>query len=233
VDRITREKLKHDRFAEEVSHSVAFFGEHHRQFTIYGSIAAVVVVVGAGIYYYNSSQHSQRQAELKEAIRVQDASVGPGSSEFIKSFPTQTEKDKAALKVFADLANKYPTKDEGFIGKYYLGIINADQGKFQEAAKHFQSVISDGGKEYAALARLSLAQIYESQGKIGEAERLLRHVVDNPTTLVSKEQATISLAKVLAKTKPDEARKLLEPLRTERSAVSRAAIQAISDLPRK
>jgi len=94
-------------------------------------------------------------------------------------------------------------------------------------------VISDGGKEYAALARLSLAQIYESQGKSGEAEKLLRHVVDNPTTLVSKEQATISLAKVLAKTKPDEARKLLEPLRTERSAVSRAAIQAISDLPRK
>ena len=42
---------------------------------------------------------------------------------------------------------------------------------------------------------------------------------------VSKEQATLELAQVIAKKDPAEARKLLEPLSaSQRSAVSRAAV---------
>jgi hypothetical protein len=41
------------------------------------------------------------------------------------------------------------------------------------------------------------------------------------------------LARVLAKSRPAEARKLLEPLRTERGPVSRAAITALNDIPAK
>ena len=51
-----------------------------------------------------------------------------------------------------------------------------------------------------------------------EAEKLLRSLIDDPTILVSKEQATIALAKVVAKKNPAEARKLLEPLRAASAA---------------
>ncbi|MCX6625410.1 MAG: hypothetical protein NTY38_30995 [Acidobacteria bacterium] len=72
---------------------------------------------------------------------------------------------------------------------------------------------------------LALAQIYASQSKIADAEKLLRGLIEDPTVFVSKEQATISLAEILQRTRPDEARKLLEPLRgSARPAVSRAAI---------
>ena len=70
-----------------------------------------------------------------------------------------------------------------------------------------------------------MAQIYASQGKNDEAEKLLKQLVDKPSVFVSKEQATLDLAQVVAKRNPAEARKLLEPLSASpRTAVSRAAV---------
>ncbi len=54
--------------------------------------------------------------------------------------------------------------------------------------------------------------------------------MSHPSVTVSKEEATIQLALLIGKTKQDEARKLLEPLRTGRTAISRAAVQALGDL---
>ena len=58
----------------------------------------------------------------------------------------------------------------------------------------------------------SLAELYSAKGNTAEAEKLLKDLVDHPTTTVSKDQALISLAKLYSKTKPAEARKLVEPL---------------------
>jgi hypothetical protein len=55
--------------------------------------------------------------------------------------------------------------------------------------------------------------------------------MEHPTIFVSKEQATLALAKGLMTTKPAEARKLLEPLRATRGPASQAAIQAFAELP--
>ena len=94
-------------------------------------------------------------------------------------------------------------------------------------------LVADSADEpYSSQAKLSLAQIYEATGRAAEAEKVLRSIIDHPTILVSKEQATIALGRLLSKSKPAEARKLLEPLRTERGPVSRAAISALSDMTR-
>ena len=66
-----------------------------------------------------------------------------------------------------------------------------------------------------------------------QGEELLRSLIDNPTVFVSREQATIVLARELARTKPDAARKLLDPLRTSRSAVSQVALQLYGELFQK
>ena len=79
-----------------------------------------------------------------------------------------------------------------------------------------------------SVAQLALAQIYESEGKSAEAEKLLRQLIDKPTLFVSKEEATLELAKLLAKSNPAEARKLVEPLSASpRNAVSRAAVSVL------
>jgi hypothetical protein len=75
-----------------------------------------------------------------------------------------------------------------------------------------------------------LAQVYASEGKVADSEKLLREIMNNPTVTVSKEQATLTLARILSRTKPDEARKLMEPLRTQTGAVSRIAINEMTEL---
>jgi tetratricopeptide (TPR) repeat protein len=230
VDKVEREQLKHDRFVEEVTHSVEYAVGHKKQVTLYGSIAVAVLVVGFGAWYYMGKQAEARQADLREAILIQDAAVGPGSNPYLKTFPSQAEKEAAALTAFSALAAKHGSNEVGAVAKYYQGVIYADQGKYAEAETNFKAAIDTGDKDYGSLAKYSLAQMYARQNKKDEAEKLLRSLVGSPTILVSKEQAEIELAKLIAPAKPDEAKKLLEPLRTsERSTVSRWAVTAYGD----
>ncbi|HYP14774.1 MAG TPA: tetratricopeptide repeat protein, partial [Bryobacteraceae bacterium] len=230
LDKAHRRELKHDKFVEQVGHSVEYAAENKGLVTKIGGAVLLVAVLALGWYLYSQSQHTARQQALREALKIQDAGVGAPANEFLASFPTQAEKDKAVQKAWSDLAAKYPGKPEGLIAKYYLGVTAADAGRLDEAEKHLREASESGNDDYASQAKLSLAQVYEARGKLDDAEKVLRSVIGDPTILVSKEQATLALGRMLSRTKPAEARKLLEPLRTERSAVSRAAITALSDI---
>jgi len=103
-----------------------------------------------------------------------------------------------------------------------------------EAEKRFKDVADSADSNLASLAKLALAQVYASEGKVAQGETIVRSVIDRPTALVSKEQATFALAHLLENTKPQEARKLLEPFRSStRSPISRAAITALSNIQQK
>ncbi len=230
MDRLTRKELKTDKFALEVGHTVEYVGEHKKQVVLYAGIAVAVLVIAFVVYWYRGRQHDERQAALYQAMRVQDAAVGQSGTDFVVTFPTQEAKNKAVAEAMSSVVSKYPGSEEAAIAQHYLGVNAADQGKLDEAEKAWKQAAESGRKPYSSLSQFSLAELYESQGKRGEAEKLLRAIIDNPTILVTKEQATIALARLIAKTNPAEARKLLEPLRTERSAVSRAAISALSEL---
>ncbi len=232
--RITRKELKTDKFALEVEHTVDFFEEHQAEIIRYGVIAAVVVVLVVLFVIYRNHQHTVRQEALARAIAVQEApvSVTPPPNTPI-SFPTQQAKDAEATKVLSELAAKYSGSDEGYIAEYYLGCIAADQGKLTDAEKRFSSVADSAGKKYASLAKLSLGQIYFAEGKNDQGEKTLRGLMDKPTVFVSKDQAQLTLARLLEPSKPDEARKLLDTLRAKPGAVGQAAMQAYGDLPAK
>src|SRR5262249_9446922 len=130
-----------------------------------------------------------------------------------RSFPTQEAKDQAALQSFSDVQSKYSGTTEGEIAQYYLGSIQADQGKMAEAEKSFKAVAEKGNERYASLAKLALAQIYFSDGRDAQGEAVLKDLSDHPTEFVSKDQASLTLARYLAVKKPAEARKLLDTLR--------------------
>ena len=91
-------------------------------------------------------------------------------------------------------------------------------------------VVESADDDLASQAALSLAVVYADSGRIEEGDQLLRDLIDNPTYLVSSEQATIALADLLIDSRPEEARQLLEPLRGERPAVSRAALTVLGQL---
>ena len=230
MDSVHRKQLKQDKFVEQVGHSVEYAAEHRDRMMKWGAAAVGVLVVAVGVYWYFSHQHRVRQEALHNAMQTYEAGVGAAGNEFLKSFPTQEEKDKAVVKDLSEVANKYSGKEEGRIAQYFLGLYHADKGNLTEAEKQLKPVAESGKDAYASQAKLSLAQIYDSMGRQADAEKLLRALIDDPTILGSKEQATIALAKVLAKKNPAEARKLLEPLRAERGPVSRAALTALGEM---
>ena len=53
----------------------------------------------------------------------------------------------------------------------------------------------------------------------------------HPTLFVSKEEAAITLARFLLHKNPAEARKLLDPLRTQQGVVGQTAISMYAELP--
>ena len=229
--RITRRELKTDKFAVEVEHTVDFVTEHRRELIMYGSIIAIVALISVGVYFFQRHQHAVREQALADAIQIQEAPVGPPNPGAVIVFPTEEAKRAAAAKAFGDIATKYSGSAEAATARYYLGATAADQGNLADAEKRFKEAAETSDKNYASLARFSLAQVYLAEGRAADAEKILRDLMAHPTLFVSKDQAAISLARAIAHTKPDEARKLLEPLRTQTGAVSQAAINALSELP--
>lgn len=233
--RITRKELKTDKFALEVGQTLSFFEEHRQELIRYGTVAIVVAALVFGFISYRRHQKAAREEALSRAIQVQETPVGPVApgSPATNNFPTQQVKDETAVKVFTDVRNKYSGTNEAEIAEYFLGAIRADQGNLAEAAKDFQEVAQKGDQQYASLAKLSLAQVYFSQGKSQEGENLLRDLMAHPTMFVSKDQAAITLARALLPTKPDESRKILDSLRNQPTAAGQVALQMYSQLPPK
>jgi predicted negative regulator of RcsB-dependent stress response len=224
--------LKSDTFALEVGHTLTFFEEHRQELIRYGGAAAALIVILLGYFWYSGRQHSKRQEALYRAIQIQEMPVGPiqpGSVQ--RSFPTQEVKDETALKAFVEVQTAHAGTDEGEIAAYYIAAIRADQGKLSEAEKLFKEVSDRADDKYASLAKLALAQIYFADGRNDQGEALLRALIDKPTSFVSKEQATILLARYIAPRKPADAKKLLEPLRTAPGAIGSAAMSAYAELP--
>lgn len=233
MDRITRSKLKTDRFAVEVEHSVEFVAGHKKQVGMYGAIAVAVALLVAGIVYYRDRQHSARQEELAKAMEVIQAPVSPGAPPGQLFYTTEALKSDAALKAFKPIVDKYSGTQEAIVSASYLGAVYTDMGNLAEAEKYFRQVADSGDSNYASMGKLSLAQVLLSTGRTADAEKLLRSLYENPSMFVSKEQAAIALARAIGVSKPAEARKLLEPLRTERPAVSQLAITMLAELPQQ
>jgi len=234
VDRHTRKDLKTDKFAREVGHTFEFISEHSGDVKKYGAAALAVIVIAIGIFYYMRYQAGVRQEALTGAMRIDEATVAanppqPGTL----NYGTNEEKEKARTKAFADLVAKYGGTQEGAIAEFYLASDAGEKGNLAEAEKRYKDIMDNAPKAYSSMARISLANVYAAQGKNAEAEKLFRAAIANPSITVSKENATIQLGLFLAKKNPAEARKLLEPLRTERTAVSRAAVQALGEIPQQ
>lgn len=230
MDRQTRHDLKSDKFVQEVAHTVGFLEEHKAAITRYGVIALALIVAAAGLYYWNDSRREARRAALASAQKTFNAVIAEQPDPRITSFRTQEERQAALKKELGALVSNYGGTEEAAVASYLLGVNAADQGDLDEGVKHLRYAVDNGGKHYSGLAKMALAEVYAAQGKTAEAEKLLQEVIDKPSALASKAQATIVLARLRGRTNPAEAQKLIEPLRTESGAASRAALNLMSEL---
>lgn len=231
MDRVTRKELKTDKFALEVGHAATLFEEHQKEVFRYGAIGLAVIALGFGYWIHRGHEHVAVEEQLAHAILEQEAPAGPGTSATGGLvFPSEEVKQQQVTKDFTAIRSEHAGTPEAMVAGYYLGSIQADAGNLIAAEKTYQDTAEHGDAKFASLAKLSLAQIYFSTGRDAEGEKTLRDLMNNPTIFVSKEQATISLARYLAKKNPTEARKLLQPLVTQNSGAGREALTLLHDI---
>jgi predicted negative regulator of RcsB-dependent stress response len=228
---LTRKDLKNDLIDHEVQVGVKYVTSHRDLLTKAAIGVGVLLVAAGGYMYYSNTQAATREKALLEARRVMVATVGTPAKAPNLSFPTQEEKDKATAAAYTKLANDYPGSVEAAIGQLYLAAAKADKGELDGAISDYRQVIDKAPKQFASTAKLALGQILWSQGKVDEGKKLLEEIVANPTEFVSAEQAKLTMARLQLHSNPAEARKILDSLTKERSAVSTVAVELMGQLP--
>lgn len=228
-----KELAKHDVFRERTIETIEYVSEHKGDLYKYIGLGVVVVALIAGFFWYRGHQHSLRQEALQNLLNIYNATVTGGGQAppfAAKTYNTEGEKTQAIRSEFSKFAEANKGTNEGAIAAYYLGVNWAESGNGGEAEKWLTQAGDEGDNDYRSLAKITLAQFYSSQGKEDQALKLIQQVMDHPSAFISKEHATIEKARVLMKSNPAEARKLLEPLRTARAAISQVALQLLSNL---
>ncbi len=234
MEKSLRKELKTDEFAVATEHALGYAASHRQQMIRYGGAALAVILLGAGAYWFMESRAAERREALREVYVAREATVGAEPQNgALKAFASQQLKDEAAIKAIDSLVAKYPGTEEASIALFQKATMLADKGDLSGSRKIYDQLASAGG-DYGALAKFSIAQAEVAEGKVADAEKIFRDMIASPSLMVSKEQATVALARAIMTTRPDEARKLLEPLRTHpRNQVSRAAISLLGEIPAK
>jgi predicted negative regulator of RcsB-dependent stress response len=227
-----KEQLQHDHFTDAVSDVVTYALSNRERLIRWVVVATVVLLLAGGAVWFASYRRSIRQQALDSALRVVESPVGT-SNRLPNSYPTQNAKQQAEIKIFSDVVAKYGGTREGLIAQYYLGTTKVQKRDSKGAESDLRRV-ADSRSDFAALAKIALAQLYAGENRISDARKLLQNISNKPSDLVSKAQADILLAQLDVSTNPQEAKKILQSLRgpTQPPAVSRAVDQVSSELPK-
>ncbi len=227
-----KEQLQHDHFTDAVSDVVSYALSNPQRLIRWIVIAVILLILAGGGLWYAAHQRSLRQQALQTALRVIESPVGPAAQR-PNSYPTQQAKQNAEIKVLSGMVAKYGGTREGLIAQYYLGTLKVER-KDPKGAESDLRRVADSSSDFAALAKIALAQLYAGENRIPEAQALLRSIANKPSDLVSKAQADILLAQLDVTTNPQQAKKILQSLRApdQSPAVSRAVDQVSGELTR-
>ena len=225
-----KDQLQHDQFTDTVASALNYASSHRQRLISWGVIAALVLLAIGAAFWINSYRAAARRQDLGAAFAIVDATVGP-SNGYTKTFATEEEKRDASIKALSNVVAKDAGTHEGFIAQYYLGCLKAQKNDTHGAEADLLTV-AKSRSDSAALAKIALAQLYVTNHRTSEAQELLKSIVNKPTDLVSKSQAEILLAQLVASSNPQESKRILQSLKApgERSAVSRAADQLSAQL---
>jgi predicted negative regulator of RcsB-dependent stress response len=227
---LTRKELKQDNLALKVEETFDFFSLHKKESVRYAGIAAAVILVGAAAWYYITSQREAREQILGDAIALQAAAVGAPPPNGGLSFPTEAAKQDAVVKSYTKIIAQYGGSSEAYIAEYTLAAMDLEAGRMSDARKKYQDVADHADANYASLGKLALAQVDFIENKTADARNILKDLQDHPTDLVSKDEATFTLARGLIPTAPEEARKMLTTLALSKE-IGAAAMSAMQELP--
>jgi tetratricopeptide (TPR) repeat protein len=218
VDNATKQALKkQDKFHELTGESIQW-AESHRQKTIIGAVALVVVVLAVvGGYSWFESRTAAASTALGAALQTYQTPLVNGEQPVppgMKTFPDANSRAAAANAQFAQVASQYGLLKPGKIAKYFAGLTYSEEGKNSQAEEALKSVASSWDGELAASGKLALAQLYAQTNRDPQAIDLYNELAKGDAITVPANTAKLQLAELYeSQGKTVEARKIYAELK--------------------
>jgi tetratricopeptide (TPR) repeat protein len=237
VDQQTKQALKHDQFVDTTTHGIEWVGEHRRSIIASSAILlAVIVVVVAGVLLYNSraSQASVAFGAAMQTYQTPIAAPGQPVPPGVKTYPSIAERAKVANGLFLGVADKYGMTPGGKVARYFAGLTYMEEGQNGSAESTLKEVASGWNGDLAALAKLSLAQLYRQTSRDSQAVDLYNELTAKPTSTVPAGLAQLQLAELYeAQGKPDQAKKIYAQLKDKdaKGPAGQVAAQKLNPAP--
>jgi tetratricopeptide (TPR) repeat protein len=235
VSGYTRRQLKEDKFAE-TAQGAAHWATAHRQTVVWAiGLVLVAILATVGVMGWHSRQLDKGNIELAAAFRTLNAQIVPAGNPAPtedpgQTFPTSTDRAKAAEKQFGAIANSYSSVAPGRIARYMRGIALAQAGDKAGAEQELKTAANQSDKDVAALAKMALASMYQALNRTPEAIAIYKELADHPTSTVSKAEAQLAMAAIYETTDPQQAVLIYQQLQKEdpRSPAGQLAQQKLS-----
>jgi tetratricopeptide (TPR) repeat protein len=237
VDQQTRQALKHDKFIDSTNHGLEWASENRRSVIVTSSIVllAILIVIG-GVLIYNSrsAQASVAFGAAMQAYQTPIAAPGQQVPPGVKTFASVSDRAKAANSLFMGVADKFSMAPDGKVARYFAGLTYLEEGQNGPAESTLKQVADGWNGDLAALAKLSLAQLYRQTGRDSQAIDLYNQLTAKPTTTVPAGLAQLQLAELYeTQGKPELAKKIYAQLKDKDSKgpVGMMAAQKLNPAP--
>jgi tetratricopeptide (TPR) repeat protein len=237
VDQQTKAALKQDHFVETTAHGLSWATENRRSVitTVAILLAVIVLAVGGGaLYSHRSEQASTAFGAAMAAYQTPLAQPGQAVPPGVTTFPSVIERAKAANAQFLAVANQYGLTPSGKLSLYFAGLTYIEAGQNGPAEETLKKVASSWNKDVAALAKLSLAQLYRQTGRDQQAIELYNQLDAKPTSTVPAGLAKLQLAELYeSEGNPAEAKKIYAALKDKdpKGPVGMDAAQKLNPAP--
>lgn len=210
MDTSRRHALKEDKFAQATKSSFDWMSDHSSEVLRWGiSIAVVVALAVGGLITWNIRTAAADRA-LGAAMDTYNAPLAePGTPPQPGEYVSARDRSKAAHDQFAAVAAKYSWLPAAAKAIYFEGITDRELGQTASAESELKEAADSHNRNLANLAKLALANLYESTERDAEAIALLNELESKPSETVSAVSAQLDLADLYAaEGKQDKARAL-------------------------
>ena len=183
---------------QQVNKTEAFF-EKNKKAIIIAVVAIIVIVVGAILFnnYYLEPRANEASTELAKSQELFD----------------QQQYDKA-LVGFQKVASDYSSTDAGNLAQLYIGLCQAQQGKWQEAVNALESFSSKGDQMISPAAEGALGNAYANLKQLDKAVEHLKKAAEMADNNSLSPTFLIQAGEILeSQGKKDEALKLYQEVK--------------------
>ncbi|MEO0108518.1 MAG: tetratricopeptide repeat protein [candidate division WOR-3 bacterium] len=152
-----KEDIKEDRFQELVTSVIRAYYRSPRNFYIGGAVVVAAIVAIVVLVSNKPKPDPQPRVLLDEAVLILEDQQRPDTN--------------TAEQVLTELTRRYPADPMGLRANFYLGNINYNRGKFEDARRFFEKFAAGEKRDplLSAAALMGVGNCYEELGNVGKA----------------------------------------------------------------